>query len=86
TAFLNGYVDEEIYMEQPEGLYCRGKERLVCKLLKSLYSLKEAPRVCYLTLCDYLATMKFRKLAKDRCVFVGKLTERHVTFLSTSMT
>uniref|UniRef100_H3G5P7 Reverse transcriptase Ty1/copia-type domain-containing protein n=1 Tax=Phytophthora ramorum TaxID=164328 RepID=H3G5P7_PHYRM len=73
TAFLNGHLDEEIYMEQPEGFFCRGKEHLVCKLMKSLYGLKQAPRVWYLTLCDYLATMKFRKLTKDQCVFVGEI-------------
>ena len=36
TAFLNGYLDEEIYMEQPEGFVKPGQEHLVCKLLKSL--------------------------------------------------
>ena len=36
TAFLNGKLDEEIYMEQPEGYMQPGKEDLVCKLKKSL--------------------------------------------------
>lgn len=71
TAFLNGYLDEEIYMLQPEGFTVRGKEHLVCKLLKSLYGLKQAPRIWYLTLCSFLLTMKFHKLIKDQCVFIG---------------
>ncbi|GMF42807.1 unnamed protein product [Phytophthora fragariaefolia] len=45
TAFLNAYLDEEIYMEQPVGYVQRGKEDHVCVLRKSLYGLKQAPRV-----------------------------------------
>ena len=40
TTFLNGYSDEEIYMEQPGGFFALGQERKVCKLVKSLYGLK----------------------------------------------
>ena len=44
TAFLNGDLDEEIYMEQPEGFVAPGQEKKVCKLVKSLYCLKQAPK------------------------------------------
>ncbi|RAW42111.1 hypothetical protein PC110_g1706 [Phytophthora cactorum] len=69
TAFLNGFLEEEIYMAQPEGFQIPGKERLVCKRPKSLYGLKHAPRVWYQTLCVFLASLGFHKLIKDACGF-----------------
>lgn len=44
TTFLNGELEEEIYIEQPEGFIVTGEEKRVCKLVKSLYGLKEVPK------------------------------------------
>ena len=43
-TFLHGDLEENIYMKQPEGFMVASKESFVCKLKKSLYSLKQAPR------------------------------------------
>ena len=44
TAFLNGWLKEDIYMKQPEGFVSPGQHNLVCKLKRSLYGLKQSPR------------------------------------------
>ena len=44
SAFLNGELREEIFMQQPPGYVQSGKEELVCKLKKSIYGLKQSPR------------------------------------------
>ncbi|KAK0600749.1 hypothetical protein LWI29_018076 [Acer saccharum] len=43
TAFLNGELDEEIYMEQPVNFISKGQERKVCKLKRSIYGSKHHP-------------------------------------------
>lgn len=57
-AFINGELEEEIYMEQPEGFHF-GKPGDVLRLNKSLYGLKQAGRVWSKTLHDSLVKLGF---------------------------
>ena len=69
TAFLNGELEEEVYMEQPEGFVVPGKEHLVCRLKRSIYGLKQSPR-CWNTVLDcHLKKMGFVQTTTDPCVY-----------------
>jgi hypothetical protein len=64
-AFLNADVDEEVYMDVPEG-YRAGREHLVCRLKKALYGLKQAPRNWYLLCTQFLVEeLKFHATVSD---------------------
>jgi hypothetical protein len=67
TAFLNSPLEEETFMEQPEG-YVIGSD-LVCKLEKGLYGLKQAPRAWHKTMSEKLEKMGFKALESDSCVY-----------------
>jgi hypothetical protein len=71
TAFLNGILDEEIYMQQPAGMVVPGQEKKVCRLLKSLYGLKQAPRAWYRRLTDFLKQHGFERLDSESCIYVA---------------
>ena len=75
TTFLHGDLEEEIYMQQPEGFVKRGKEHLVCRLKKSLYGLKQAPRQWYRKFDSFMTEQGYHKMQADHCVFVKKFEE-----------
>ena len=81
TAFLNGRLDEEIYMEQPPGYIKKGEEQLVCKLNRSMYGLKQSPRFWNTTLREFLKSSGFKQSAADPCVFV-KTRETNISIIA----
>ncbi len=68
TTFLNGKLEEEIYMEQLHGFVHQGGEHLVCKLHKSLYGLKQSPRAWNQKLDVFLKSIEFMKSEADLSV------------------
>ena len=82
TAFLNGDLTEDIYMQVPEGLKNPENENKVCKLQKSLYGLKQAPRQWYAKIHDYLIShLKFKCSTDDPCLYVRK-TDSSITIIA----
>ena len=75
TAFLNSDLDEEIYMEQPEGFIVPGQEKKVCLLVNSLYGLKQALMQWHEKFDSVMMTNGFKINECDKCVYV-KNTER----------
>lgn len=65
TTFLHGDLEEEIYMKQPEGFVVKGKKELVCKLKKSLYGLKQSPRMWYQKFDTYILGLGFVRSRVD---------------------
>jgi predicted AAA+ superfamily ATPase len=59
SAFLNGYIQEEVYVEQPPGFENDKESNHVYKLRKALYRLKQAPRAWYERLRDFLLSKGF---------------------------
>ena len=64
-AFLNGVIEEEVYIEHPEGFETHDQKTHVCKLKKSLHGLKKAPREWYGRIDSYLQKMGFFKSDTD---------------------
>eukprot|EP00253_Pinus_taeda_P029437 PITA_29437 len=69
TAFLHGDLEEEIYMKEPEGFAVKGKKELVCKLKKSLYGLKQSPRIWYQKFDTFIRGLGFTRSKEDHSVY-----------------
>ena len=65
TTFLNVIIHEEVYVEHPQGFEIHGRESYVCRLNKSLYRLKQAPRAWYSMFDSYLKWIGFHKSEVD---------------------
>ncbi|GJT92712.1 putative retrotransposon protein [Tanacetum coccineum] len=80
TAFLNGYLNEEVYMEQPEGFVNPKYPNRVCKLKCSIYGLKQASRQWNKRFDDEIKKFGFSQNADEPCVYL-KASGSNVTFL-----
>ncbi|GJT49950.1 retrovirus-related pol polyprotein from transposon TNT 1-94 [Tanacetum coccineum] len=78
TAFLNGDLEEEIYMNQPEGFIAPGQEGKVCRLVKSLYGLKQAPKQWHQKFDHTMLESGFKINECDKCVYVKDTSAGYV--------
>ena len=64
-TFLNGIIEEEVYIDQPQGFEVDDPSTHVCKLKKALYGLKQAPRAWYGRIDGFLTSLAFSKSLVD---------------------
>ena len=68
-AFLNGNLDEEIYMMQPEGFIAKNQEHMVCKLKRSIYGLKQASRSWNIRFDQAIKSFGLEQNLDEPCVY-----------------
>jgi hypothetical protein len=69
ATFLNGELDEKIYMDRPDGFVVKGEEHKVCKLLKFLYGLEQPLKQWHEKFDTNLTSADFAINEADRCVY-----------------
>ncbi len=79
-AFLYGFLDENIFINEPEGYVIDAA--LVCHFEKDLYRLKQAPRVWYSLILEFLQGLGFMKTDANRSVFVSHDKSRFISVYS----
>ena len=73
TDFLNGELNEEIYMNKPSGFNLIGQEHNVFKLKRSIYGIKQASRQWNLKFHQAMLNDSFTMMEEDHCVYVKRL-------------
>ena len=81
TAFLNGDLKEDVYMDHPEVFAIKGQEQKVCKLVKYLYGLKQAPRAWYEKLIEHILKLNYKHFNLDDATLFVKKVGRSVVYL-----
>ena len=78
TAFLNGNIDETIYMVQSENFVFGDPKKMVCKLKKSIYGLKQASRHWYYKFHQVIVSFGFEINMVDECVYHKFSGSKHI--------
>ena len=81
SAFLNGPLDEEVFVVQPPGFICKGKEQKVLRLKKALYGLKQAPRAWNKRINSFLTGFGFQKCSIEHGVHIKTISETEIVIL-----
>ena len=80
-AFLNGVIEEEVYIEQPQGFEVEDRKSHVCRLKKALYGLKQAPRAWYVCIDSFLTSLGFTKSKEDYNLYFKVMNDEPVILL-----
>jgi len=80
TTFLNGELEENVYMDQPMRFSIAGKKHIVCKLKKSIYGLKQVSCQWHLKFNDSIVSFGFKENTVGRCIYL-KVNRSKVIFL-----
>jgi hypothetical protein len=81
TTFLNGGIEEEVYIEQPQGFEVEYIKTHVFRLKKAMYGLKQAPRVWYGRVDSFLTSLGFTKSKVDSNLYFKVMNDEPVIFL-----
>jgi hypothetical protein len=81
TTFLKGVIEEEVYIEKPQGLEVEDRKSHVCKLRKALYGLKQAPRAWYGQIENFLTSLGFTKSKVDSNLYFKVMNDELVILL-----
>ncbi|CAJ2631452.1 unnamed protein product, partial [Trifolium pratense] len=76
SAFLNGELKEEVYVQQPQGFVSKGQEEKVYRLKKALYGLKQAPRAWYSEIDSYFVQQGFQRSQSEPTLYVKHQASR----------
>ncbi|BBN69056.1 transposable element gene, partial [Prunus dulcis] len=82
SAFLNGVLQEEVYVNQPEGFVIKGKEDKVYRLHKALYGLKQAPRAWYGEIDSYFTQCGFVKSLSEATLYTKVRGDKEILIVS----
>ena len=80
-TFLNGVIEEEVYIEQPQGFEVEYIHTHVCKLKKALYGLKQTPRAWYERIDSFLSSMDFTKSKVDPNLYLKVIEDEPIILL-----
>ena len=81
TTFLNGVIEEEVYIEQPQVFEVKDIATHVCKLKKALYGLKQAPRDWYGRIDSFLTSLGFTNSKVDPNLYMNIMDDEPVILL-----
>jgi hypothetical protein len=81
TTFLNGVIEEEVYIEQLQGFEVEDRKTHVCILKKALYILKQAPRDWYGRIDSFMTSLGFTKSKFDSNIYFKVMNDEHVILL-----